>query len=190
MVANAAGGVCYNAGRRHQEEPIVALNDLTRTPVPDISGSRLLIVGCSKRKRPLRLGEKVPAGKLYDGVVFRTVRAWKRRNPAHALPVLILSAEYGLIGWDTAIQSYERRMTEAIAKVLLPQVRDKLVSRPLAEVTELYIELGKDYLRALPEVGRLCPRARVVYGHGRIGLRLHDLRDWLEDASPSSSARK
>lgn len=69
----------------------------------------LLIVMCSKRKRSAP--DLLPALERYDGIFFRILR--KARREGHwpdNLDILILSAKYGLLELDTAIENYDLRM--------------------------------------------------------------------------------
>jgi DNA repair protein RadC len=141
---------------------------------------QMLIVGCSKRKRAPAAGLRVVAGELYDGTAFRIIKAWKSRHPSASLTVLILSAKYGLVCWNTPLETYDLRMTKDLATQLRPQVERVLTSLPMANVESVYVELGSDYLGALPDMRRLCPHARIIVGHGKIGQRMRDLRAWLE----------
>lgn len=141
---------------------------------------RLLIVSCSKRKRSIAQGERVIAGELYDGVAFRTVTAWKRQHPSAPLLAVILSAKFGLISWDATVAPYDMRMTKTRAAELRGDVLRTLVSLPARHITDVYVELGKDYLEALPDISEIYRDAHVVYGRGRIGSRLRHLRAWLD----------
>jgi hypothetical protein len=153
-----------------------------------VSGGRttplgqMLIASCSMRKRALAAGLRMVAGELYDGVAFRTIRAWKSRHPSAPLTVFILSAKYGLVCWNTLLETYDLRMTKERATQLKPQVESMLTSLPIADVENLYMELGRDYLVALPDMRRLCPHARITVGQGKIGQRMRGLRAWLESS--------
>jgi hypothetical protein len=141
---------------------------------------QVLIISCSKRKRTPATGFRAVAGELYDGVAFRMIRAWKSRHSSAALTVLILSAKYGLVCWNTLLETYDLKMTKELTTQLKPQVESILTSLPMADVENLYMELGRDYLVALPDMRRLCPYARITVGQGKIGQRMHGLRAWLE----------
>jgi hypothetical protein len=142
----------------------------------------LLIISCSKRKRRVNHGLKVPAGELYDGPVYRVIRNLKRKQPYVNLNILIVSAKYGLVQWDEPIELYDLRMSSSIAEQLKPQILNKLQLMPLTGKMNVYIEVGKDYRAALPDLSCLWPQAHITYGQGKIGYRLHDLLSWLEKA--------
>ena len=75
--------------------------------------------------------------------------------------------------------SYDLEMTPEIAERLRPQVQDRLEST-FPWPTDVYVEMGSIYLRALPDLENLWPEAKVFFGEGRIGERMRDLRNWLE----------
>ncbi len=144
----------------------------------------VLILSCSSRKHPIDRGVTVPAGCLYDGAMFRVVKAWLRRqNGQPDLRTLILSAKYGLISWETPVATYDQRMTIAMAQQLAPQVDRALSSLVDQPPERTYVELGSDYLTALADLTERWPNANVTYGYGRIGQRMQRLKHWLECAS-------
>lgn len=146
----------------------------------------ILILGCSNRKLPLVDGETMKAGSLYDGVMYRVFKAWSRRHPVPwDFHVFIVSAKYGLITWDTPIASYDQRMIKARAQQLRPQVERTLQLMPRMPPESVYVELGKEYLRALPDLSEQWPNTRVIYGYGRIGERMQRLKIWLESITES-----
>lgn len=137
---------------------------------------RLLILACSARKK----AGPAPAVQLYDGHLYRVLRAALRAGAE--VEVWILSAEHGLIPADRTLDVYDRRMTAGRARELAPQVRQVLddVARQ-GPYQECYVELGRDYLPALPAEEELrallgCP---VRYGQGAIGVRGQALKRWL-----------
>ncbi len=142
--------------------------------------ANLLILGCSQRKLAVQPGNTIEAGSLYDGVAFRVLKAWQRCHPNFpTLTVLILSAKYGLVSYNTLLAHYNLKMTDRIAECLLPQVRNRLESI-LTPPNDVYVDLGQIYLQALPDLNELWPGANVSFGKGRIGERLRDLRKWLD----------
>ena len=147
---------------------------------------RLLILGCSATKRPD--AELLPAILRYDGPAVRTLRRWQRDHPDQTgtLDLLFLSAQFGLIGGDTPIPFYDHRMTASRAVWLRSQVRSRLV-RQLATraYTSTFINLGTDYLPALPPDPDSMPRlGQVCYAIGGIGARLGQLKRWLDASAP------
>lgn len=143
----------------------------------------LLIVACSQRKRsdPGLL----PAIERYDGVSFRVLRKARREGywPEN-LDVLILSAKYGLIEAATPTAYYEQRMTSKRAIALNARILEELRSLiGQRDYTEVYIDLGGDYLPAIRGCAEAFSGLRVTYAEGRIGERLKGLRDWLKARS-------
>ena len=140
----------------------------------------MLIMGCSKRKTATHGLETLEAGSLYDGAAFRVFKAWQRRHPNLQLsPVLILSAKYGMVNWNTPLASYDLEMTPEIADSFRSEVQDKLEST-FPHPKDVYVEMGRIYLRALPSLEEMWPNASVSFGVGRIGERMRSLRAWLE----------
>src|ERR1700693_6189826 len=86
--------------------------------------NRLLIVACSKRKKPTN--KQMPAIERYDGPAFRVLRKFLREQQGPVPRVLILSGKYGLIDAVTPIRDYDFRMTPATADALRPAVLKRL----------------------------------------------------------------
>jgi hypothetical protein len=140
---------------------------------------RLLILACSQRKTSVN--EYLRAMDRYDGPAFRVLRKYLRENSDDSLAVLILSAKYGLIESERKIPWYEKRLSNASAVKLKPQVfeiaRCTLRSRPWRAVG---LCAGKDYRSVLDGVAELVPiGARLDVLAGGLGKRLAALRDWL-----------
>lgn len=156
--------------------PIHSLPPRSRSP------RRLLLVSCSGRKDPVT--GSVPAWHLYDGVAYRVLkRVLRDAEWPEDLDVVILSAKYGLIEPDTAIDTYDEIMTPARAERMQHVVHDKLV-RLIQSRTyqQLLVFAGLDYLRALRLSPFWLPRTiSVEIAHGGIGKKLHCLRLWLAD---------
>src|SRR5689334_19328755 len=111
---------------------------------------RCLIMSCSKRKRPDPTPQ--PAMERYDGTCFRVLRRFLRDHPEEAsdLDVLVLSAEYGLIPADCAIDVYDRRMTIERARELNSAVLASLVRSMRKQCyEEVFVVLGSKYLLAV-----------------------------------------
>jgi len=150
-----------------------------RGPAHRQARSRLLILACSGRKRPV----PGPALELYDGVLWRVLRRAQREGAA-PVRVLALSAKYGLVPAEQVLEPYELRMTSTRALELAPTVRQRLAS--YGPVTEVYVEVGHDYLPALPPAAGLAlllHASTVRYGQGPIGVRGHLLKAWLTAAT-------
>lgn len=129
---------------------------MTTTPplrwaTPDPVSDRLVIVGCSRRKR----AQPAPALDLYLGGCVPQLRARLGSHPAHRAQVRILSAEHGVLTADTALRPYNRPLDHARAVDLRPVVGATLLAeaatagmpRRLLVVAEpLYLHLLGDLL--------------------------------------------
>jgi len=140
---------------------------------------RLLLVSCSKRKRPLK--GRTPAIDLYDGPQFRLLRKYL---DVPNLDIYIVSAKYGLVESSEYIEFYDQKMTAKRAEELRESVVQTLNSvLEQNHYSEVLINLGRDYLRALDGF-----REKLVYNHnckiviveGRVGKRLKKMKKWLE----------
>ena len=152
------------------------------------SGStNLLIVTCSQRKRSDR--ELLPALERYDGIFFRILRKAQREGywPDN-LDVLITSAKYGLLELNTAIETYDRRMTVAQAKQLKPVIAPLLTQRVTAHpYAEIFVNVSKVYLGAIEGWDMDLPcGTTVIYATGDIGQRARQMRYWLLEKTTST----
>lgn len=132
----------------------------------------LLILACSATKRA-DAGD-LPALQRYDGPAFRVLRKALRERAglSDVLTICILSAEYGLIGADTPIPDYDRRMTRARAWELYLSVQQALNDRrPLP--ARRFVSVSAVYGVALP------PLVWAEYARGGQGQRLGQLRAWM-----------
>jgi uncharacterized protein DUF6884 len=142
--------------------------------------NRLLIVSCSRSKRPE--AQLLPAYERYNGPAFHLLRRYLKTS-TDIPDIRILSAEYGLITYDFHIPYYERRMTAQRAQELGPQVTREL--NTLLKVNNhknghgVFIYLGKDYLRTLEGSNIFPPKCAVKVAAGTPGKRLADLYSWL-----------
>lgn len=140
------------------------------------SKKKLLIVSCSAKKSNLVEG---PAINIYDGPMFKIIR----KHFTDMLDTKIISAKYGLIDVNEKISTYEMKMTPDRAENL----RDS-VSSDLKEIlgggnySEVFIELGKVYQKAVDIKPEDFPNTKFLKDEGTIGLRLHNLKKWLEDS--------
>ena len=145
------------------------------------SNLRLLILSCSQRKRSTQ--GLLPALERYDGPAYRVLNKFLRVHPSEAqsLDVYILSAEFGLIPASKPIPNYDRRMKPQRAKELqqptLEELKQILIDK---QYMELFISLGKDYLRVLTGYKSLTPaNLNVTVSTGAMGYKLGKLRSWL-----------
>lgn len=154
---------------------------LTAAPTP--APARLLILGCSLRKRSDDM--PLPAIERYDGVAYRVLQRHLRLHPADADPqqlqVRILSAAYGLLEADTLIDWYDQRMTPARAAELQPQIAPaalRLLSPfPPNSTNAIFVHAGAPYRHALGDAFITDPR--VTYAVGGMGSQLSHLKWWL-----------
>jgi len=146
---------------------------------------RLLIIGCSQRKRSDR--RLLSAIERYDGPAFRVLRRYCRENPKTVPTVYILSAEFGLISGTHTIPHYDRpmdaRRAEELRTAVGREVRKILLSRRWSAIG---ICLGKQYLHAIAGVQELfSEHGNVHFLAGGLGKRLSALHGWLRDGEPS-----
>ena len=152
------------------------------------SNPRLLILSCSQRKQSTQ--GLLPALQRYDGPAYRVMSKFMRVHPSEvrSLDVYILSAEFGLISADKPIPDYDRRMTYKRAKELqqpaLSALKHILICK---QYKDLFINLGKDYLRVLNGYESLIPaNLKVIVSRGVMGRKLAELRNWLHERVPES----
>jgi uncharacterized protein DUF6884 len=142
--------------------------------------NRLLLLSCSRSKRPN--SELLPAYERYDGPAFRLLRRYLKSS-TNAPAIKILSAEFGLISHDQYIPHYNRRMTVERAQELQPKVveeLDKIVKVDNSKYPkEVFIYLGKDYLKTLEGSNIFLSRAVLRTASGTPGMRLSSLYSWL-----------
>jgi hypothetical protein len=140
---------------------------------------RLLITACSATKRSD--AGLLPAIDRYNGPSFRTLRKALRELAEERRPtVLILSGKFGLIESGKPIPNYDQRMTASLAVQLRSQVRSVLTAHlERRSYDETCINLGGDYLPALPDLESYAQLGRLTSTHGGIGERLGQLKRWL-----------
>jgi hypothetical protein len=115
-------------------------------------------------------------------VHFRVLRKARRERywPGN-LDVLVISAKYGLLELDTAIEDYDLHMTLEQAMRLKPLIVPILAER-VSSITyaEVFLNVGKTYRVSLEgwNVG-LSRDTVVVYASGGIGRRASQMRNWL-----------
>ncbi len=153
--------------------------------MPRKPAGSLLILACSDRKR--RVGGKVPAIHLYDGVNFRVLKARlaDRGWPA-GLQIKILSAKYGLIDATELIEHYDQRMVPDVARRINLRTIAALAKIPCP--SSIFVNLGGDYLPAVAGLSRAFPRSTITYARGPIGMKMRAMKRWLEKV-PYGTAR-
>jgi hypothetical protein len=139
---------------------------------------RLLILACSKRKVSNR--KKLPALQRYDGGAYRVIKKLQREQSFPPdVQIKIISARFGLIDSEAEIPYYELRMNRDLASKLGKQAATELNKYfNQQKYTEIYVDAGGYYQASLSNFleGYDCP---VTLAKGRIGERLHALRNWL-----------
>jgi hypothetical protein len=147
------------------------------------NNSRLLIIPCSKRK----IATKIPtaAMNVYDGPFYLLLRKHVTSfDNNNSLDIYIISAKYGLIDPLYKIQTYDQKMDDNQAKKLGPIIRENLM-RIIKEksYSEIFINTGKSYSLALEGfqemVKRHSPSTNFKIGEGKIGERLHEMKEWI-----------
>lgn len=149
------------------------------------SNLRLLILSCSRRKRST--SGFLPALKRYDGPIFRVMNKFMQMRPfgAQSLNVYILSAKFGLIPSYQLIPNYDYRVTMQRVRELQPPTLTALKQILLdRQYDELFISMGKDYLRILDGYESLIPaNLKVIISTGVMGRKQAELRNWLHKGS-------
>ena len=139
---------------------------------------RLVILSCSQRK--VQSASSMPAIERYDGPAYLVVRKWMRTIPdaRRDHEFLILSAEFGLISDSLRIPYYDRRMTVERAKELHEETLDALKTTLGSDrYGAVFVYMGKTYRHAIEGVDAFFPD--IQYSHGRIGMQLSQLRQFL-----------
>jgi hypothetical protein len=141
----------------------------------DPVAGRMVIVGCSRRKR--WSSEPVPALDLYEGGCVPAVRARLGSYARLRARVRILSARHGLVTADTPLMAYDQRLDARAAARMRPSVTAALIAEftvtgvpaeVLVVAEPLYLVLIADLLAAgirlqwVPDVRRGWSRASAV----------------------------
>jgi hypothetical protein len=149
------------------------------------SMNRLLLLSCSRSKRAD--SDLLPAFERYNGPAFRLLRRYMKSS-TNAPIVKILSAEFGVIPHDCYIPNYNRSMTVQRARELQPKVLEE-INKTLKAVNskksqEVFICLGKNYMKTLEGSSIFSSQAKVKVALGTPGKRLFDLYNWLYGEAP------
>lgn len=127
---------------------------------------RLLCMPCGEAK----LDRAAPAGELYQGPMWQTLR---QHQPAGGLPnMLVLSAKYGMVDQAEVLQTYDQRLTpERAAELRRDMVANaEALKRALAatDINEIMLVGGADYRAVMAEAiaelmanGAIRPGPRV-----------------------------
>lgn len=146
--------------------------------------SRLLVMACGAKKAP----RACPASELYRGSAYAVLR----RNRPPNLPVLILSAEHGLIESDRELEPYDRKMDEDRAahfcRVRYVDAATLMVAEipgwPFGEVFFHGGQLYRQVIERYADAGIFGRGAGMRYSFGRIGEQLAQLKRFLREAAP------
>ena len=144
--------------------------------------NKLLIIGCSERK--IQSPGEIPAIERYDGPTYRCLRKFRDTfGFPHNLRILILSAKYNLIFPETEIANYDLKMTLSRAKDIAVDVQCDLIrclefyDIAYGGTDEVFINLGKTYMRALEGFG--WGTISTMEASGGIGLKTQQMKAWL-----------
>ena len=144
--------------------------------------TRLLIVACSRAKRPD--AGSLPAIDRYDGPAFRQLRRAARVGLLGDVRIMILSAKHGLIPEYWMISDYDQVMTPARAAELQPSVALCLWGwfHNWSGCYDVFINVGRSYVPALAGLEEWCVRRGIVVTQatGGVGERLVQTKAWLE----------
>lgn len=102
--------------------------------------------------------------------------------------VAVLSAEHGLIGGLTPIQTYDRRMSRDRAAELAARVR-KTLGGWKQNHHETHLLLGRDYLPAIKDAADRCWPGMTTVAQGPIGMKLSYLRTELRHTARLATRR-
>jgi hypothetical protein len=146
----------------------------------DDPGPALLLLSCSRRKSSRVT--RGPAWDVYDGPLYQVLKKLLRGHPdwPSRLRILIVSARHGLLEPDQVIDTYDDRMTAARAGRCGDEwgsrLRELVVGRRFRAV---HVNLGQDYLRALPGLAALLAPTPIEWASGGIGVRNAQTKGWV-----------
>jgi len=132
----------------------------------------LLLTSCSQLKRK---NSNLEAIDLYDGPSFKIIRKHRNSN----LDILIISAKYGLIDSTEQIGYYDKKMSIERALELQENITSILRRKFDSSVySAILVNLSKNYYFAVDWTS-LMYDGDISWTQGPIGMRLHQLREWL-----------
>jgi hypothetical protein len=150
----------------------------------------LLLIACSQRKAAGV--ERGRAWEVYDGQLFRVLKNLRRKHPwgDEELPILIVSARYGVVRPDRTIATYDERLTSMAASRESNRWADQLKRAVSgARYRAVHVNLGRLYLAALPDLADMFPGTPIDYATGGIGVRNAQTRRWVLRQLQSSPGR-
>lgn len=121
--------------------------------------SRLIIVGCCKRKRPT--DRAIPALRLYDDGCIPLLRTRLGHHPRLRRRIRILSARHGLVHADAPLMPYDQALTPTVAHQIRPKVNDALASDLSATGTPCEALIIVEPLYLIPLADLLTVGARI-----------------------------
>jgi len=139
----------------------------------------LILISCSKIKKKNK--ELMPAISRYDGVNFKVLKKHFPSAIPDNLDILIISAKYGLLKSEDAIEYYEQKMDIEIAKGLCEEVLEGLKEIFMNNTyNEVFINMGKEYRLIIDGFDKFVPNAtKIIFAEGSIGKKLSCMKKWL-----------
>ena len=143
----------------------------------------LLIINCSSRK--INTLGRMPAFERYDGQSYRIIRKAIREGCFRTnLDILIISAKFGLLAWDTEIEDYDQLMSKEQVHNLRPSIQENLESFLNGrDYDKLLINMGATYLETLEGFEWKKHFNEKIEAHGRIGEKSSQLKSWVRGQS-------
>lgn len=146
--------------------------------------TNLLIISCSYSK--CKTTGTIPANQRYTGNVYLSIHKAFRKGyfPTGYLDILIISAKYGLLEWDTKIEYYCQKMEIERANELRPQVQEHLQTYLEGKnYDKLYICMGEKYRKTLEGFDWKQHFSDCVIATGIRTDQRNQLIKWFEDLS-------
>lgn len=143
----------------------------------------LIVVSCCAKK----LAEPAPAGELYQSRVYSLLRDHATELDAAGVGLAVMSAEYGLITWESMIEPYDRKMTAERAAELEWRCRGQAMIN-FGSPRYVYAFGGKIYRDAIAGAFSGCNVVELV-GEGRgCGDHFRALKNQVLEILDQSSA--
>ena len=143
----------------------------------------LLIIACSGRK--IKTPGRIPAFERYDGNSYRILRKAIREGyfPDN-LDILIISAKFGLLGWDEKIEGYDQLMSRDQAIKLRSSIQEDLKSfLDGKHYDKLFMNMGATYLETLGGFDWSKHVNEKIEAKGRIGEKSSQMKTWIKRQS-------
>lgn len=149
--------------------------------------SVLLVQSCSKSKRDA--DEAVPPLELYSGYFFKIInKAIREGDFEKQIDLCILSAEHGIVPQNSRISWYDRRMTQARAEELAPDVKKELHDYLDGAYDDVVINVGGVYRDALQEFVETADCNIYFIEGGGIGEKGHVLKKFIRGDIQTTNA--